>query len=115
MPIQPPFYDWAFNLPEIKLAGKWNSIPDHTDILITHGPPKYWGDRTRDGRNVGSESLTIRIQDVKPKLHVFGHIHEARGDWDYMGMQLANVSLVNSRYQMIHDPYVFEVTLEDKK
>lgn len=40
-PYTPTFFDWAFNLdigPHLQAV--WNEIPDDTDILITHGPPK---------------------------------------------------------------------------
>ena len=40
-PITPRFCDWAFNRSrgeEIRVH--WNKIPNQTDILITHGPPK---------------------------------------------------------------------------
>lgn len=37
---QPEFCDWAFNLPRgAACLAKWNMIPDHTDVLMTHGPP----------------------------------------------------------------------------
>ena len=37
---QPRFCDWGFNLDRGQdCLDKWNLIPDHTDILITHGPP----------------------------------------------------------------------------
>lgn len=79
-PWQPWFFDWAFNLergPEI--AAKWALIPDNTDILITHGPPLGFGDKTVRGEAVGCADLLDRIRVVKPKLHVCGHIHEAAG------------------------------------
>lgn len=79
-PWQPWFYDWAFNLhrgPEI--AAKWALIPMDTDILITHGPPHGICDRTFGGQLTGCEDLLRRIEVIEPKLHVFGHIHEAAG------------------------------------
>ena len=41
-PWQPAFNNWAFNIPRDsdEIAAKWNLIPDDTDVLITHGPPK---------------------------------------------------------------------------
>lgn len=81
-PWQPWFFDWAFNLKRgAPLAEKWALIPDATDILITHGPPYGIGDRCHDGRRVGCRALLERVQTLKPKLHVFGHIHEDRGWW----------------------------------
>ncbi len=81
-PWQPWFYDWAFNLqrgPEID--AKWQLIPKGIDLLVTHGPPKDLGDRCWDGRRVGCEDLLRHLDRVQPKVHVFGHIHEDRGEW----------------------------------
>jgi predicted phosphohydrolase len=79
-PWQPVFMDWAFNLPRGEpLREKWRMIPDNTDVLITHCPPFGILDRTFDGRHVGCEDLLERVREVNPKVHLFGHIHEARG------------------------------------
>ena len=41
-PWQPEFCNWAFNLPRGKrLEFVWSSIPDDTDVLITHTPPLF--------------------------------------------------------------------------
>ena len=79
-PYQPEFCDWAFNLRRgLPLAAQWAQIPDDTDVLITHGPPAGILDRTMDGQNVGCEDLLHRVREIKPKVHVFGHIHCAHG------------------------------------
>jgi Icc-related predicted phosphoesterase len=64
-----------------ELAGKWEAIPDDTDILITHGPAFGTLD-TVTGRpydNLGCELLAERIEVIKPKIHVCGHIHSGYG------------------------------------
>lgn len=79
-PWQPWFGGWAFNLPRGKeLADVWAKIPDRLDVLITHGPPEGILDRTNRGDFVGCRDLLFRVLEVKPRLHVFGHIHEAAG------------------------------------
>lgn len=79
-PWQPWFLDWAFNLPRgPELAAKWALIPADTDVLVTHGPPEGIGDLTKHWYHVGDADLRHRVQQVRPKLHVFGHIHEAAG------------------------------------
>lgn len=72
-PWQPPFFNWAFNLPEKQLREKFSFIPKDIDILISHGPPFQIGDMTPRGENAGSMALKHRIEVVRPKLHVFGH------------------------------------------
>src|SRR5689334_8867342 len=51
-------------------------IPEGLDVLITHGPP--WGimDRNIKGDLCGSKALYDHVFRVKPRVHVFGHIHE---------------------------------------
>jgi len=57
---------------------KWSLIPDETDILITHGPPREILDVIeKDGSNVGCPILRdVVLQRVKPMYHIFGHVHE---------------------------------------
>jgi Icc-related predicted phosphoesterase len=79
-PWQPEFCDWAFNVnrgPEIKRY--WDKIPVDTDILITHGPPLGFGDLTSDGFHCGCSDLLDRVLAHPPRVHIFGHIHEAYG------------------------------------
>ena len=60
----------------------WKLIPDDTDILITHGPPYGHGDKiaTKNLDHVGCKSLYEEvISRIKPKFHIFGHIHESHG------------------------------------
>lgn len=81
-PWQPRFFDWAFNLDRGEpLAAKWRLIPEGVDVLVTHGPPAGYGDRCYDGRRVGCAELLERLHHVKPRVNLFGHIHEDRGEW----------------------------------
>lgn len=88
------------------LTEKWTMIPDDTDILITHCPPFTIFDKTTRGEQVGSPGLMAQlIKRVKPKLHVFGHIHEAYGHEKYWDMtHFVNASHVNERYEPVNDP-----------
>jgi len=111
-PWQPWFFDWAFNLREPELKAKWDLIPEDTDILVVHGPPFGYGDGVpgRDGiRYTGSPSLLARIKAVAPKLVVFGHIHEGRGEWRLGETVLANVTIVNAAYEAVYEPWEFKV------
>lgn len=118
-PWQPPFWDWAFNLPEEApdhgpkdacLAEKWALIPDDTDILVTHSPPYHYLDRNYYGEHCGSKTLLARIKELPNlKLHVFGHIHEdglKRMYW--RNGQIANASILSGRYESHGDPLVFK-------
>lgn len=79
-PWQPWFMNWAFNLPRGEaLKEKWKLIPRQTDVLITHTPPFGIGDIIYSGEHVGCEELMPVVEDLRPALHVFGHIHESYG------------------------------------
>jgi len=79
-PWQPWFFDWAFNLERgEEIRAKWELIPDDTEVLITHGPPQGHGDMTSRGEGAGCADLLARIRQVKPRYHLFGHIHEGYG------------------------------------
>lgn len=90
-PWQPWFYDWAFNLkrgPEIDAV--WKKIPSGVDVLITHGPPKGYGDLVHRGERVGCEDLLRHLPRVGAKVHFFGHIHEDRGEWKHGVTRIVN-------------------------
>lgn len=108
-PITPWFYNWAFNrLRGDEINQYWQKIPENTDILITHGPPFGILDLTDGGDAVGCEDLMARIEEIKPKLHVFGHIHEAYGQLQKGETLFVNASCVNLRYNPVNDPIVLD-------
>lgn len=105
------FGDWAFMGDERELASRADLIPDDTTILVTHGPPNGIGDYVLRGEHVGANAFSERALSLPNlKLHVFGHIHEARGEWRQNGTTFANVSHVDLRYEP-HDRPPFAVLL----
>jgi predicted phosphohydrolase len=52
---------------------------DEAKILVTHTPPRYYLDTTLNGHSIGSKALLEELWRVRPRLHVFGHVHGARG------------------------------------
>jgi Icc-related predicted phosphoesterase len=93
-PVQPRFYDWAFNRDRGEHIKKhWDLIPKGTDILITHGPAYGILDLTMDMRQVGCEELRKKVEEIKPKYHVFGHIHESHGIKTEEGTVFINASI----------------------
>ena len=109
-PVQPWFHNWAFN----RIRGKdiqkhWDLIPTNTDILITHGPPMGVLDRTVHGNmQVGCQNLMDTIQKIQPKVHIFGHIHEAYGVEEQDGIKFINASVLNLQYELVNAPVVFD-------
>lgn len=99
---------------ELYLEKRFDQIPDHIDILITHSPPYLVMDKCEkfyypdEYEHVGSPSLRDRIEEVKPKLHVFGHIHEGYGQclFKHEGPNTicVNASIMNEKYQPVNKP-----------
>ncbi len=97
------------------LFEKWLLIPDDVDILVTHAPPFCILDQCGIfGPYVGDRHLRQCLEErVKPKLHVFGHIHENGGKQIVFkrpgyGTEnntiCVNSSHVNERYQPVNKP-----------
>ena len=86
-PYTPKHGSWQFQYPRVsprsysrdqvdhRATEIWSSIPPLTDIVVTHGPPFSHLDLS----GTGCFALLAAIWRVRPRLHVFGHIHAARG------------------------------------
>ena len=111
-PWQPWFHDWAFNAPrddgEAFLAEKFAAVPSGTQIVVCHGPPLGYGDRTAGGR-VGSSAETDMVDRVQPRLLVCGHIHEDPGRWRRGTTEIVNATIVDQRYEPAHDVLMLEL------
>ena len=109
-PWQPWFMDWAFNVERgEKIAAIWARIPVDTDILVTHGPPARVLDAVAAGPEVGCEDLLQRVENIQPKLHVFGHIHEGYGERMVKNTHCVNASICDEHYRPRNVPIVIEV------
>jgi Icc-related predicted phosphoesterase len=108
-PYSVTFGNWAFMLPDALLKSViWSRIEPDTMVLITHSPPKGILDFGCSGQNSGSESLLDRIKEIKPKIHIFGHIHEGYGiRKDYT--EFVNASVVDEYYREVHKPIELSV------
>lgn len=114
-PWQPVFCDWGFNLNRGEdILKKWQTIPADLDILMTHGPPVGHGDLTGGNNNVGCVELLNTVQKrVKPKFHVFGHIHEGYGVTSDGYTTFINASTCTRRYLPTNAPIVFDFIIPE--
>jgi predicted phosphodiesterase len=105
---------WAFYLPrDAELAAKWKLIPDDTDILLTHMPPKGIMDYDLDwNENIGDEELLKNVKRVKPKYHIFGHVHEGYGVNEIEGTTFINPGICTYHYKPTNAPIVFELPVK---
>lgn len=114
-PVCPPFHDWAFYRNGIERFELWETIPNDTDVLITHGPPRYMRDQVREYMKVkycGCEMLENRVKQLAPKAHIFGHIHEGYGVTKGENTLFVNPSIMDGRYRPDNKPILIEVTNE---
>lgn len=92
-PWTPRFYDWAFMKDRgDELAVVWDRVPDDVDVLITHGPPLGILDQNSRGLECGCYDLGARVSNIRPRLHIFGHIHEGYGTATLNGTTFINAS-----------------------
>lgn len=109
-PITPWFNNWAFNRnrgAEIKTY--WDLIPYDTDVLITHGPPFGILDKTVYGKRTGCEELLLRVYQVKPQYHIFGHIHEDYGSFTKGETTFINGSVLDDWYELKNQPKILNL------
>lgn len=115
-PFSPTFGGWAFMAEEVVLAEMYEKIPFDTNIVLSHGPPKYICDTsTYLGMGMsaaaGSSALTNRLHYGEfPSLRhvVFGHIHEAHGHEEIDHVDYWNVSMMDSDYEPTNPIIVIE-------
>lgn len=71
-----------------------HSIPDDTDVLITHQPPQGILDEAamEDITHFGSSVLLERISAVRPAYCLFGHVHADYGTTEKDGITYVNCS-----------------------
>jgi len=122
-PWSPVFGMWAFmKHRNAELDEVWQKVPtDGTvDLLVTH-TPRYgrFDVSVRGNYNVGCEMLANRINDIHPKVHVFGHIHECGGmikeetEVPVKGMISLNASLLNIRYVLANPIWIWDTDTND--
>lgn len=124
-PYSPEFCGWAFGYSrhDGESIRKWSQIPDDTQILVTHGPPKGILDLTAGyeeitpsgiGRysppeHAGCFDLRERVRGLKNlKIHCFGHVHSGYGMTEIDGVTYVNASICNEQYKPINAPVVID-------
>ena len=109
-PWTPWFNDWAFNLERgVQIRERWDRIPYSTEVLVTHGPPAGVLDRTGPGKpSKGCEDLGRRLNVVKPRLHLFGHIHGGHGVEVRAHTTFGNASVCDEEYRPVNQPLCFD-------
>lgn len=78
-PCVPNNRNWGFAYKPGTAKELWGAIPEDTDIVVTHTPPRGHLDVAPQDERTGCEDLLGALHRVRPMLSVFGHIHDSRG------------------------------------
>ena len=103
--FSPPFGSWSFMMGDLQRERHWEHAPK-CDVLVTHSPPFQILDSVS---NLGCKYLRKYVDEVKPKLHIFGHIHNSYGRLDADDRTFINTSLLNDVYELVNEPMVVEI------
>ncbi len=112
-PVTPMLGGGAFSVPR---AGDrisiYAQISVNTHVLITHSPPYGILDFDREaGVHRGCPELLEAVRRVQPLLHIFGHVHGARGL--HIGSQTTsiNAAMLRGDGGIVRVPYVVDVPM----
>jgi len=110
-PYSPEFAGWGFMKPDKELSKKiWSKIPKKVDILVTHGSPASgYASTNLEGDECGSYSLARRIKQIKPRVCIFGHIHEGYSTQRRHDILYINASICERNMRPSHDPISFDL------
>jgi hypothetical protein len=104
-PYSPVKGCWAFGYHPEQASNLWDKIPLDTHVVITHTPPKYHCDESKDSGAAGCEILRQTLWRVRPCLAICGHVHEGRGAervlWD---LESSNIKHKENEVQYWIDP-----------
>lgn len=108
-PFTPSFGEgWAFNKKRDKLHDLWATIPEKTDVVITHGPPKGILDHSYNQignvyERCGCAALLKRMLKIEPKYCLFGHIHNCEDIINAGTTKLSAYSTIYSNGSVVTD------------
>ena len=85
------------------------TIPDGTNVLVTHTPP--YGILDRDGSILyGSRELLEKVRAIRPRLHLFGHIHKAHGMTNDGMTVFSNAAIMDEGYDSLNGPNMLPIS-----
>lgn len=85
-------------------------IPEGADIVITHEPPLQILDLSNN-RHWGNSDIRIRIEEIAPRYHLFGHAHEAYGILKENSIVYSNAALTDNTGKLSCKPRILEFTI----
>ena len=110
-PWCPDLSGFAYYASADELMERWKQIPSEIDILITHTPPYGILDHPTSGTvHLGCPHLRNELNRIRPRLHVFGHVHASHGMHENSGTRYVNAAIVGGPdYEVRHAPTKTEI------
>lgn len=117
-PRTPWYGDYAYVYEPFEADYIWDAVIPQIplDLLITHGPPQGILDRIpgsretgKPARNAGCPHLGMKVRQVRPKVHIFGHIHAGHGEHEDEHTRYYNVAVMHHKLGVIYQPAIFEI------
>jgi len=104
-PWCPDLSGFAFYAANADLIDRWRAIPTGIDILVTHTPPHGVLDLPSSGEpHLGCPHLRQELERIRPRLHVFGHVHASHGQSIEDGRHSINAAVVGGRELTVRHP-----------
>jgi Icc-related predicted phosphoesterase len=106
-----PLYGGAFGMSSADDRRRlYARIPEETDVLVTHGPPFGILDSAPGTEShSGDRELLEAVKRIRPKLHVFGHIHGANGLYTTDHTMYVNAALLGQSGGLDAKPIVLHM------
>lgn len=110
-PWCPDLSGFAYYATSDQLLERWKQIPTGIDVLITHAPPFGVLDLPTSGTvNLGCPHLRNELKRIRPRLHVFGHVHASHGMNKTPDTHYINAAIVGGEhFQVRHAPTNIEL------
>ncbi|CAL5991941.1 Calcineurin-like_phosphoesterase [Hexamita inflata] len=107
-PHSPPAGNDAFFMSDlVQIKHRFRNF-DHPDVVLTHSPPYRVLDKNCLNSHMGCRILRQLVDEQKPKLHIFGHTHEAAGAADSEFTHFFNAAVVNGQFVVANKPRTFK-------
>ena len=104
----------GFQIARTELAAKWTKIPSGVDILVTHMPPHGVLDQNSGKVRAGCPDLATTVMTrIRPRIHVFGHIHESSGVSKIGGILFINAASKIPKSKLLNKPIIVDYSIEN--
>ena len=116
-PWCPDLSGFAYYATNEQLIESWRKIPSGVDILVTHTPPFGYLDVPTSGYvHLGCPHLHDELRRIKPRMHVFGHVHASHGEHTEAGIRFVNAAIVGGRnFEVRHAPTMVTLNPSDEQ